>query len=88
MNMTGIGLSLFVITIGAILKVGVADRSSDFNLDAIGLILIIVGLVSLVLSVFYEIFYTRGRRSVREAPVEQEVVREPRREVVRERDRL
>lgn len=46
----GLVISLILITIGAILIWGVSAESTDFNVDAIGVILMVVGLVSFVLS--------------------------------------
>jgi hypothetical protein len=46
----GLVVSLILIAIGAILIWGVNAESTDFNVDAIGVILMIVGLVSFVLS--------------------------------------
>lgn len=46
----GLVVSLIVIAVGAILVWGVTAESTDFNVDAVGVILIIVGLVGLVLS--------------------------------------
>jgi hypothetical protein len=46
----GIVVSLILIAAGAILVWGVNAESTDFNVDAIGVILMIVGLVGFVLS--------------------------------------
>jgi hypothetical protein len=46
----GLVISLILIAVGAILVWGVNAESTDFNIDAIGWILMIVGLVSLLLS--------------------------------------
>jgi beta-lactamase regulating signal transducer with metallopeptidase domain len=73
--MPGIVVSLLLIAVGAILKVGVSVQSSVFDLNAIGMILIIVGIIGAVFSVLYEFLHSR-RRTVREEPVEREVVSE------------
>jgi hypothetical protein len=46
----GLVISLILIAAGAILIWGVNAESTDFNIDAIGVILMVVGIVSLVLS--------------------------------------
>lgn len=45
-----IGLSLFLIAAGAILRWGITDAVHGMNLAMIGLILIVVGAIGLVLS--------------------------------------
>src|SRR5262245_50836341 len=46
----GIPLSLLLIAGGAILTWGVTEQPSGLNLDAIGVILIVIGIVGLVLT--------------------------------------
>jgi hypothetical protein len=46
----GLVVSLILIAVGAILVWGVNADSTDFNVDAIGVILMIVGLIAFVLS--------------------------------------
>ena len=46
----GLVVSLILIAVGAILVWGVNADSSDFNVDAVGVILMIVGLVAFLLS--------------------------------------
>jgi hypothetical protein len=48
----GLVVSLILIAVGAILVWGVTADSTDFNVDAIGVILMIVGLIAFVLSLF------------------------------------
>lgn len=49
-----IGGSLFLIALGAILKFAVAtDKSHGFDLGTMGVILMIVGAVGLVISMFF-----------------------------------
>jgi hypothetical protein len=48
----GIGTSLFLIAAGAILRYAVTDSISGVDLTTVGLILMIVGVVGLVLSLF------------------------------------
>lgn len=49
----GIGTSIFLIALGAILKFAVTDAISGIELATIGLILMIVGALGLVISLFY-----------------------------------
>ena len=49
----GIGVSLFLIAIGAILDFAVDVQTSGFNLNSIGVILMIVGAVGLLLSLIF-----------------------------------
>ena len=46
----GLVVSLILIAVGAILVWGVQAESTDFNVDAVGVILMIVGLVAFLLS--------------------------------------
>ncbi len=50
MRTGGIGGSLFLVAIGAILYWAVSVEAEGFNLNTIGLILMIVGVVGLVLT--------------------------------------
>jgi hypothetical protein len=49
----GIGVSLFLIAVGAILAFAVADNLSGVDLVAVGWILMVVGLVGAVLSALF-----------------------------------
>jgi hypothetical protein len=71
-----LGTSIFLIAAGAILRYAVTANVEGINLDVVGLILMIVGVVGLALSLIWMATYA-GRR-------ERAVVRE--RDVV-ERDR-
>jgi uncharacterized protein DUF6458 len=81
----GMGIGLILIAVGAILTWGVKDTSDAINLDAVGVILMIVGAIGATLSgIFWSSFwgpgYFRrtyaatgpavGRRRVRRAPAE------------------
>jgi hypothetical protein len=48
----GIGTSLFLIAVGAILRWAVSDAINGVNLATVGLILLIVGIAGLVISLF------------------------------------
>ncbi len=49
----GVGTSLVLIAVGAILRFAVSVTTSGFNLHTIGLILMIIGVVGLVISLFF-----------------------------------
>jgi hypothetical protein len=49
----GFGTSIVVIAVGAILRFAVSVTTTGFNLHSIGLILIIVGILSLALSLMF-----------------------------------
>jgi hypothetical protein len=54
-----IGSSILLIAIGAILKWAVTAHVSGFNIQTAGVVLFVLGLVGLVLSLFYTFFWTR-----------------------------
>jgi membrane-bound ClpP family serine protease len=49
----GIGTSLLLIAVGAILRFAVSATTSGFNIHTVGVILMIVGGVGLVISMFF-----------------------------------
>jgi Domain of unknown function (DUF6458) len=49
----GIGTSIFLIAVGAILKYAVTGHISGIEIDTVGLILMIVGILGLVISLLY-----------------------------------
>ena len=57
----GIGTSIFLIALGAILKFAVTASVSGIELQTVGLILIIVGVIGLVISLM---FLSQARRPV------------------------
>src|SRR3954468_22441113 len=62
----GMGVGLILIAVGAILTWGVKDTSDAINLDAVGVILMIVGAIGFILSMmFWSSFWGPGyfRRS-------------------------
>jgi hypothetical protein len=62
----GMGVGLILMAVGAILTWGVKDNSDAINLDAVGVILMIVGAIGLLLSLmFWSSFWGPGyfRRS-------------------------
>ena len=73
----GIGTSIFLIAVGAIMKWGVADAIEGVNLATIGLILMVVGVIGLLISLFYANLFTRDRGVAAGGPVvERERVRD------------
>jgi hypothetical protein len=65
----GIGTSLFLIAVGAILYFAVNADISGIEISTIGLILMVVGVIGLVISFFF-------LASARRAPAERTVVRD------------
>jgi len=55
----GIGTSLFLIAAGAILRYAVTDSISGVDLTTVGLILLIVGVIGLIISLFMLFAYQR-----------------------------
>ena len=81
----GIGTSIFLIATGAILRYAITANVEGIDLDVVGLILMIVGVIGLVLSFFWMTMWADRRRG---AAADRAVVREPvaEREVVERRD--
>jgi len=77
----GIGVSLFLFAVGAILTFATDVTVSGLNLDTVGLILMLVGVIGLVLTLI--VWGSRRSRVVRSVPADRVVA--PRREVVEER---
>jgi Domain of unknown function (DUF6458) len=78
----GIGISVFLIAVGAILAFAVDVTVSGLDLDTVGVILMIAGAIGLLWSLLY-LNTAWGRR----APVADEYVDDPvvRRRVIRDR---
>ncbi len=49
----GVGTSLVLIAVGAILRFAVSVTTTGFNIHTIGLILMIIGVVGLIISLFF-----------------------------------
>jgi hypothetical protein len=86
-----VGVSLLLIAVGAILTWGVEADVEGLDVDAIGVILMIVGLVGFILSMLFwsqwSPVYTRRRTYVEgEPPVRRSYA--PRRETIVEEDDL
>ena len=73
----GIGTSIFLIAIGAILYFAVNADISGLEISTVGLILMIVGIIGLVISLFYTSMATRRGA----APVDRPVARERERDI-------
>jgi hypothetical protein len=63
--------------VGAILRYAVTATVSGIDIATVGLILIIVGIVGLVLSIFYMLAWAPRRRVGSERVVERDPYREP-----------
>ena len=73
----GIGTSIFLIALGAILKFAVTATVSGIELATVGTILIIVGIVGLVISLLFVMRAGRGRVVAEPAVRERVVERDP-----------
>ncbi len=71
----GLGTSIFLIALGAILRFAVTATVSGISIATVGTILIIVGIVGLLISLFY--IMSADRRAVAVAPRERVVERDP-----------
>ena len=60
----GLGTSLFLIAVGAILRFAVNVSSGGFNLHTIGVILMVVGVIGLVISLLWMTIWSRRRDRV------------------------
>jgi hypothetical protein len=70
----GIGTSIFLIATGAILRYAVTDTVKGVDLSAIGVILMVVGVIGLLVSLLYASIWADRRRDgvVRERVVERD----------------
>ena len=60
----GIGTSVFLIAIGAILKFAVTASVSGVKLEVVGVILMIAGIVSLAATLLWSASWSRRRREM------------------------
>jgi beta-lactamase regulating signal transducer with metallopeptidase domain len=67
----GLGTSIFLIALGAILRFAVTATVSGISIATVGTILIIVGIVGLLISLFY---LMSARRTVAVAPARERLV--------------
>jgi hypothetical protein len=68
----GVGTSLLLIAIGAVLRFAVTVTTHGFNIHTIGVILMIVGAIGLIISLFW-LAVLRDRRASGPRYVEREV---------------
>lgn len=76
----GLGTSLFLIAVGAILKFAITTTAHGVNINTIGVILMIVGGVGLIISLFWMTVWADRRRTATAAPAyerDRPVVRDP-----------
>jgi hypothetical protein len=59
-----LGTALFLIAVGAVLRFAVTATTSGFDIQTVGVILMIVGGVGLVISLFWMLVWADRRRSV------------------------
>ena len=71
-----IGTSLLLLAVGAILKYAVEDTIDAVNLGTIGVILMVVGAIGLLISLFWANMFTRDRAAPGGTVVERERVRD------------
>ena len=50
-----VGVALFLIAVGAILRFAITDSISGVDLSTVGVILMVVGVVGLLIALFYEL---------------------------------
>jgi len=64
----GIGTSLFLIATGAILYFAVDADVQGVEITTVGIILMVIGVVGLLISLFYTSLWARDRREVEPPP--------------------
>ncbi len=74
----GIGTSIFLIAVGAILKFAVTATVSGIELATVGVILMVVGIIGLALSLMFLARAERGAVVTRDRVVERDPYRDPR----------
>lgn len=62
-----IGTSILLIAVGAILKYAVTTHVSGIDLQTVGVILMLVGILGLILSILYTFVWSDGARRRRTA---------------------
>jgi hypothetical protein len=78
----GIGTSIFLIALGAILRFAVTASVSGIEIATVGTILLVVGIIGLLISLLYTTIWADRTRPVAvdraapAAPADREVVRE------------
>lgn len=74
----GIGTSIFLIAVGAILKFAVHTSVSGISLQTVGVILMVAGVIGLILTFMWTSMAPRRRRVVDDGVVDDRVVVERR----------
>jgi len=72
----GIGTSLFLVAVGAILYFAVNADIEGLDISTVGLILMVVGLIGLAISLYMTSAYARGGRDPGDPPGDQPVARD------------
>jgi uncharacterized protein DUF6458 len=67
-----LGTSIFLITVGAILRYAVTASVSGISIKTVGLILMIAGAIGIVLSLIYMVVWRPRGRVARERVVERD----------------
>jgi len=70
----GIGTSILLIAVGAVVRYAVTTSVSGVQLDTVGLILMLAGLAGLVLSLLWMTLYADDRRERRVVVRDRDVV--------------
>ena len=73
-----IGASIFLLVIGAILTFAVNVTTEGFNINTVGIILMVAGVVGLLLSLLFWSSFSPYRRRASVVPPEERVVEERR----------
>jgi sulfite exporter TauE/SafE len=76
-DIMGIGTSIFLIAVGAILRFAVSATTSGVNIHTVGVILIIVGAIGLVISLLYMLIWSDRNRGTAPVARERYVERDP-----------
>lgn len=77
MQPMGLGTSLILIAVGAVLRFAITVTTKDVNIQTIGVILMIVGGIGLVLTVFLMVMSAERRSMPRDDDVQPPRVRDP-----------
>ncbi len=72
----GIGTSLFLVAVGAILYFAVNADVEGLEISTVGLILMVVGLLGLAISLYMTSAYARGGRDTTDPPGDRPVARD------------
>lgn len=70
----GIGVSIFLLAVGAILAFAVDASAEGVNIDTVGVILMVVGAIGLLFSLLFWSSWAPSRREERIVTPEREVV--------------